>query len=194
MLALQNLSHMALLAMLFHSSARAAYVERDDNSSSLTKAPTTTDFPAPESTDANSQIRKAYTNYITICGQSLQSSLQAAITEYQNQFGSPPTDPTSPSFVAWARGETGLSYASAYGACIYMENLYQKMLASFVPDTPASTSSASTTISAASSTSTPSGSGGSGSKSQGGGASSCSPGFLVLVSAIAASVSHVLIW
>ncbi|KAJ7750078.1 hypothetical protein DFH07DRAFT_775216 [Mycena maculata] len=106
--------------------------------------PTTTDFAAPETTDANSDIANAYRSYIQACGQDLQQANQEAVGAYNDQFKTNPSDPNAPNFVAWAYSNVPV-YKGSYQACENRESTYQSLLATFVPDTSSVTNSVSGT-------------------------------------------------
>ncbi|KAJ7188914.1 hypothetical protein C8R46DRAFT_1206029 [Mycena filopes] len=109
---------MLLRLLVIGLSASSAKAQSASNSASSLRIPTTTDFPAPASTNPSSDISSAYSDYIKYCGQNMETARQEAISEYQFQLKTDPADPTSPDFIAWAT-----------------EDDYKVLLATFVPET-----------------------------------------------------------
>ncbi|KAJ7286971.1 hypothetical protein C8J57DRAFT_1215262 [Mycena rebaudengoi] len=99
----------------------------------------TTDFPAPQTTDVNSDISNAYQLYLQHCGPPMQDAQQGAIAEYKLDQNKDPDDPSGQDFSAWAYTHI-LSYRNSYQLCVNGENKYKDLLATFVPDKPTSTS------------------------------------------------------
>ncbi|KAJ7432085.1 hypothetical protein B0H11DRAFT_2209853 [Mycena galericulata] len=132
------LSHIIL--MLFASNCGASHIFRRN----VTEVPTTTDFPPPETTQQNSTIYIAWSDYVQECGPSgMQAAQEGAIDQYKTQFGSPPPDPNSLDFVNWAITNF-FPYNIALATCQNLESSYQQMLATFVPQISPSTSAKNT--------------------------------------------------
>lgn len=159
----------------------------------LTRSSTTTDFPAPETTNSGSSIANAYTLYIQYCGIEFQQDHDEAIAQYTSDFNSPPPDdPNAPDFIAWAYTHVQL-YKAGYQMCEMYESKYKDLLATFVPETLSQTS---TTGAPATQTSTGHKDSGGGSSEDGGmsktdGTSTSVPKLTVLVLSLVAA--HVLI-
>ncbi|KAJ7286974.1 hypothetical protein C8J57DRAFT_1215265 [Mycena rebaudengoi] len=164
------LSHICLMALIIstHSSRislRVLPVLPIDGLAS--QIPTTTDFPAPQTTDDNSDIADAYRLYLQECGQPMQDGLQIAIEEYKRDQNKDPDDPNSQDFSEWAYTHI-LNYQSHYRLCVDHESKYKNLLATFVPDKPTSTSALDgQATGGGKSTSSGSGSGDDGGKGQG---------------------------
>ncbi|KAJ7188910.1 hypothetical protein C8R46DRAFT_1206025 [Mycena filopes] len=121
--------------------ALAAHTRGDDTVSVVDgkHVPSTTDFPAPETTDDGSTIASAYEAYIEECGLVLQQANAQAVDEYKYEFGSDPADSNSPAFIVWAYNHF-LAYEGQYDTCQSEEKKYQSLLATFIPETPSPTS------------------------------------------------------
>ncbi|KAJ7125320.1 hypothetical protein C8R44DRAFT_915135 [Mycena epipterygia] len=182
-----------LVCLSIVAGASATYiVERDFNAAAIDgkDVPTTTDLPQPQTTEGpSSNIVNAYNLYIQNCGQSFQDAHDSAVAEYNHEFNKDPDDPNAPDFIAWAYTHF-IPYQSAYRLCETHESDYKQLLATFIPETPSSTSPTKTT---------PTGTGANSFTSQGGGSSStpgpkkggampCLPRFSVLAMALAAAL------
>ncbi|KAJ6590093.1 hypothetical protein DFH09DRAFT_1074561 [Mycena vulgaris] len=141
---LYPLSYLIFLA----STGRVAtlHIPRDPGTSQI-RIPTTTDFPAPGTTDTSSEIAIQYSEYIQNCGSDMVDAQQVAVSDYQFEFKKDPGDPNSPDFIAWAYNHDS-SYHNSYRVCIDQEGRYQALLATFVPETAfsSSTSGPTTTV------------------------------------------------
>jgi hypothetical protein len=100
---------------------------------------TTTDLPAPKTTDDHSNISLAYQGYLENCGFFLDYAKQDAMYQYEVQEHKAPDDSNAPDFIAWAYSHI-MKYRTAYRQCEDEESVYKELLATFVPDTPSSTS------------------------------------------------------
>ncbi|KAJ7157784.1 hypothetical protein C8R46DRAFT_1040017 [Mycena filopes] len=100
--------------------------------------PSTTDLPAPETTDKTSDVASSYAQYIEVCGKFLQNAAEGALTEYKTLFNSS-IDINSPDFIVWAANNYQV-YRAEYLTCQSHEFSYQSILSTFIPDTTFATS------------------------------------------------------
>ncbi|KAJ7125312.1 hypothetical protein C8R44DRAFT_875124 [Mycena epipterygia] len=116
------------------ASAGASCILGRNNNDTILNPPSTTDIPAPETTQQNSTIAHAYQAYIQNCGPSFQDEKDAAFNEYKQQSNPAATEPTSLDFLLWAYANY-VPYRAALAGCSNSESTYKQMLATFTPDT-----------------------------------------------------------
>ncbi|KAJ7286970.1 hypothetical protein C8J57DRAFT_1495451 [Mycena rebaudengoi] len=111
---LANICFMALITSAYAS--RLSLRGFDAVEIDGTNVPTATDLPAPKTTDDHSNISLAYQGYLENCGFFLDYAKQDAMYHHI------------------------MKYRTAYRQCEDEESVYKELLATFVPDTPSSTS------------------------------------------------------
>ncbi|KAJ7025901.1 hypothetical protein C8F04DRAFT_1268754 [Mycena alexandri] len=148
--------------------------------------PSTTDLPAPGTTDKASKIASEYSEYIYKCGKAMQITTGTALGAYKLRYNSS-IDTTSPDFIVWAFNNYQL-YQEYYLVCQEAEEAYQSMLSTFIPDTTFATSTKPTASPVASSAnsqqSTKVVGNGSGAEPSKGGAMSSGAGIRVVAGAV----------